>query len=76
MLQENFQSQKNQNQATDKFRLTFVPASKKVSNDHTDDRENHSGDSDNCDRFNNWSVQEGKCDSYCKCIDTGCNSQN
>ena len=33
MLQENFQSQKNQNQATDKLRLALVPASEEVSND-------------------------------------------
>ena len=71
MLQKNFQSQKNKDQSSNEFGFALVFASEEISDNNSNNCDDHSSNSDNGDRFKDWRIEESKCDSDSKCINAG-----
>ena len=76
MFKKDLKTKKDQDQTTDKLSLTFVSASEKVSDNNSDNGDNHSRDSNDGDRFYDRSIKEGEGDTDGQCVNAGSNSEN
>lgn len=76
MFKKNLKTKKDQDQTTDKLSFTFVSASEKVSDNNSDNGDNHSCDSNDGDCFYDRSIKEGEGDTDGKCVNAGSNSEN
>ena len=76
MFKKNLKTKKDQDQTTDKLSFTFVSASEKVSDNNSDNGDNHSRDSNDGDCFYDRSIKEGEGDTDGKCVNAGSNSEN